>query len=231
MKRYGGPGLSPKEAFIVVIREDQRYIVLMQQLSRHQCLIYRGSPAPHLPAIAALMRRKLGERHRCLYLNSPPMVAGMRSYLAAAGVDVAHEVEKRSLILSSDQAHLAGGCFDADLMLRTLEEAVQQARNDGYEGLWATGDMTWEFGSRKNMANLLQYEWKLEDLFRRQPSLCGICQYHVDTLPPEAVRQGLLAHQAIFINETLARVNPDYVAREQFTANTPLPFGLESIED
>ena len=203
----------------------------MQQLSRHQCLIYRGSPAPHLPAIAALMRRKLGERHRCLYLNSPPMVAGMRSYLAAAGVDVAHEVEKRSLILSSDQGHLAGGSFDADLMLQALEEAVQQAHNDGYEGLWATGDMTWEFGSRKNMANLLQYEWKLEDLFRRQPSLCGICQYHVDTLPPEAVRQGLLAHQAIFINETLARVNPDYVAREHFTADTPLPLGPESIED
>src|SRR5581483_7714705 len=118
----------------------------MQQLSRHQCLIYRGSPAQHLPALAALMRRKLAERHRCLYLDSPPMVAGLRSYLAAAGVDVAHEVEKRSLILSSDQGHLVNGQFDPDLMLRSLEEAVQQALSDGYEGLWATGDMTWEFG-------------------------------------------------------------------------------------
>jgi hypothetical protein len=47
----------------------------MQQLSRHQCLIYRGSPAQQLAALAALMRRKLGERHRCLFLNSVPMVA------------------------------------------------------------------------------------------------------------------------------------------------------------
>ena len=52
------------------------------------------------------MRRKLEERHRCLYLDSPPMVAGMRSYLSAAGVDVAREVGKGSLVLSSDQGHI-----------------------------------------------------------------------------------------------------------------------------
>jgi hypothetical protein len=116
---------------------------------RHQCLVYSGSPARHLPALAALMRRKLEERHRCLYLDSPPMMAGMRSYLSAAGVDVAREVEKGSLVLSSDQGHLVDGSFDVDKMIRELEDAVQQALNDGYLGLWATGDMTWEFGSRK----------------------------------------------------------------------------------
>ena len=125
----------------------------MHQPSRHQCLIYSGSPARHLPALAALMRRKLEECHRCLYLDSPPMVAGMRSYLSAAGVEVAREVEKGSLVLSSDQGHLVDGHFDVDLMLRGLEDAVQHALNDGYLGLWATGDMTWEFGSRKEFAN------------------------------------------------------------------------------
>jgi hypothetical protein len=143
----------------------------VQELSRHQCLIYSGSPAQHLPALAALIRRKLDERHRCLYLDSPPIVAGMRSYLAAAGVDVARAVEKGSLVLSSDQGHLVDGHFDADVMLRGLEDAVQQALKDGYQGLCATGDMTWEFGSRKEMAKLLEYEWKLEDIFRRQPFL------------------------------------------------------------
>ena len=203
----------------------------MQPPSRHQCLIYSGSPARHLPALAALMRRKLEERHRCLYLDSPPMVAGMRSYLSAAGVDVAREVEKGSLVLSSDQGHLVDGHFDVDLMIRSLEEAVQQALNDGYLGLWATGDMTWEFGSRKEMAKLLEYEGKLEDLFRRQPSLCGICQYHVDTLPPEAVGQGLLTHPSLFINETLSRVNPHYVPRERITADTKLPDFRSLVED
>lgn len=185
----------------------------MQQLSRHQCLIYSGSPARHLPALAALIRAKVGERYRCLYLDSPTMIAGMRSYLAAAGVDVAREVGMGSLVLSSDQRHLVDGHFDVDLMVQSLEESVHQALTDGYRGLWASGDMSWEFGSTKEMTKLLEYEWKLEELFRRQPCLCGICQYHVDTLPVEAVGQGLLMHPSIFINETLSRVNRHYVPR------------------
>ncbi len=169
------------------------------------------------------MRRKLEERYRCLYLDSPPMVAGMRSYLSAAGVAVAREVREGSLILSSDQGHLVDGHFDVDMMIGGLEDALQQALTHGYVGLWATGDMTWEFGSRKEFAKLLDYEGKLEELFRRQPSLRGVCQYHVDTLPAQAVGQGVLTHPSIFINETLSRVNPHYVPREIITADTPLP--------
>jgi hypothetical protein len=140
-------------------------------------------------------------------------------------------VGKGSLVLSSDQGHLVNGHFEVDLMLRALEDAVQQALKDGYLGLWATGDMTWEFGSGKELAKLLEYEGKLEDLFRRQPSLCGICQHHVDTLPPEAAGQELLTHPALFINQTLSRVNPHYIRRERITADTPLPDFRHLTED
>jgi len=62
----------------------------MNPLPRHQCLIYKGSPSLQLSAIAALVRQKVNENYRCLYLNSPVMVAGMRCYLAAAGIDVVY---------------------------------------------------------------------------------------------------------------------------------------------
>jgi len=139
---------------------------------------------------------------------------------AAAGVDVAREVGKGSLVLSSDQGHLVNGHFDANRMLQSLEDAVHEALRDGYQGLWATGDMTWEFDSEKEFDKLLDYEWKLEDLFRRQPCLSGICQYHIDTLAQDAVRSGLLAHPSIFINETLSRLNPYYLTRETYSAKT-----------
>lgn len=175
------------------------------------------------------MRQKLNERHRCLYLDCPPMIAGMRSYLAAAGVDVAREVGKGSLVLSSDQGHLENGHFDGDRMLQGLETAVHQALSEGYQGLWATGDMTWEFGSKRDFGKLLDYEWKLEDLFHRQPCLSGICQYHMDTLPQDAVRDGLRSHQTIFINETLSRLNPHYVTRDAYSNNALSPV-LEDLK-
>lgn len=134
----------------------------------------------------------------------------MRSYLAALGVDVAHELAKASLVLSSAQRHLIEGRFDVERMMQTLEEALEQALLDGYAGLWATGDMTWELGPERDFSRLQEYEWRLEAFFQQHPELSGICQYHADTLPREAMRQGLCAHGSIFINETLQLMNPHY---------------------
>jgi hypothetical protein len=192
----------------------------MDPASRHQCLIYEGAPSRHLPAVAAATLDKLQQNYRCLYLNSPPMVAGMRSYLAAAGVDVAHEVGKASLVLSSGREHLVGGQFDVERMMRTLEDALHQALADGYRGLWATGDMTWEMGQKKNYSKLLEYERRLERSFHEHPELGGICQYHADTLPREMIRQGFRVHPAIFVSQTLSILNPHYIHPESFAPAT-----------
>src|SRR5262249_45070803 len=116
--------------------------------------------------------------------------------------------------LSSDQSHLDHGRFDVDKLIHMLEESIMQAVRDGYTGLWATGDMSWEFGPELNFDQLLEYEWRLEQLFYKQPALSGICQYHRDTLPREAVREGLVSHRRIYINQTLSRLNPYYVSAE-----------------
>jgi hypothetical protein len=177
--------------------------------SRHQCLIYNGAPSQKLSFLAGVIERKLAEGYRCLYLNSVPMVAGMRSTLAAMNIDVA-EVTKDSLILSSETVS-PGGEFNCDVMLGKIEDLLDQAIKDGYKGLWASGDMTWEFGPAKDFSKLMEYEVGLEDLFHRRKEFCGICQYHHDTLPRDAMRQSLLIHPTIVINETLKIINPHYL--------------------
>jgi len=173
-------------------------------------MIYEGSPAKHLPGMAALIFGKLKDRHRCFYMNSPAMIAGLRTYLAAADVDVTGEIRAGALVLTSDQSQLANGHFDTIGMLGKLVQAVKDARRDGYKGLWASGDMTWELGSDYNPDVLLEYEYGLEQVFRRYPTLSGICQYHRDTLPTKAIQAGVLAHRALYVNETLSRINPEY---------------------
>ncbi len=194
----------------------------MECNSRHQCLIYEGAPSRHLQAVASILRNKLERGYRCLYLNSPPMVAGMRSYLAAAGTDVLREVAEGRLVLSSEQQHLVNDRFDIDRMVETLEEAVSQALQDGYAGLWASGDMSWEFGPDRDFTKLVSYEWRLEELFQQQPSLCGICQYHSGSLPEEAMRLGLMMHPSVFINEMLSFMNPYYIRPEMLAQHPKL---------
>lgn len=182
----------------------------METGPRHQCIIYAGAPSLKLSTFTAVMHRMMASGYRCLYMNSPQMVAGVRSSLAAMGVDVALEIAETRLVVSSEPV-LEGDDFNVEQMLQKLEDALDQALKDGFKGLWASGDMTWEFGPEKNFEKLLEYEWKLEALFKKRKELHGICQYHCDTLPRQAVRDGLLAHHTVFINETLSRLNPHYI--------------------
>jgi hypothetical protein len=178
----------------------------MEPHSRHQCLIYEGAPSHKLPMLAAIIRQNMDAGYRCLYMNSPTMVTGMRSYLSAMGIDVATEVSKGSLVLSSEPVTL-GSVFKWKDLLISLEESVVSALADGYKGLLATGDMSWEFGGAKDLSELMEYEWELEQVFRRRPELKGICQYHKDSLPPQVMRDGLLSHSSVVLNENFSRVN------------------------
>lgn len=138
------------------------------------------------------------------------MVAGMRSQLAASGLDPRAESERGSLILSSDQGHLVDGKFDVARMLRLLRDALQKALADGYDGLWAAGDMTWEFGGEANWDKLLEYERRLDEFLQENPAMSGICLYHRDTVPAHAIESAMITHPALFISAFLSQPNPSY---------------------
>jgi hypothetical protein len=171
-------------------------------------MIYQGAPSAHLESIGRTLLQRLEAHYRCLYLNSPAMVAGIRSHLAASGLDVNAQVERGALVLSSDQTHLVDGEFDPARMIDSLRDAMQRALADGYLGLWAAGDMTWEFGNEDNLSKLLEYERRLEKFMKLHPALCGICLYHRDTLPPHAIETALATHPAIYVNATMSQLNP-----------------------
>lgn len=175
-------------------------------------MIYDGPPSRMLPALVTTIRGHLASGLRCMYMNSPAMAAGLRSQLYAVGVDVQDEVTRGALVIASDSAHLVNGRFDIARMIAMLDDAATDALASGYRGLFATGDMTWEFGPEKDFARLLEYEWQLEELFKKHPSLSGICQYHRDLLPAEAARDGFVAHEQVYVNETLSRLRQGYVA-------------------
>ena len=184
----------------------------MEPVSRHQCLLYRGEAAAHLASLALLIRRKLDANYRCLYLNSPAMVAGIRAYLTSSGINVSHAIIERRLILSSSQDHLVNGAFDPWRMMDMLRDTHGEALRDGHAGLWASGDMAWEFGPQRDFATLVEYERALEVFFQEHHTISGVCQYHADVLPDEVVQSGLAVHPALYIDDTLSRPNPLYRA-------------------
>lgn len=184
----------------------------MATIPRHQCMVYAGAPSAHLADVAQTLLERLRANYRCLYLNSRPMVVGMRWHLASSGLDLSAEIARGSLSLSSEQEHLVKGKFNTRRMIATLRDAVVKALDDGYTGLWAAGDMTWEFGNEKNLDKLHEYERQLEAFMQGNPALCGICLYHRDTLPAHAIKTALQTHRAEYVNATLSQLNPAFQA-------------------
>ena len=115
-------------------------------------------------------------------------------------------------------------------MMGMLEDFLQKSLVDGYAGLWATGDMTWELGPERDFSNLVEYEWRLEEFLRTHAQIGGICQYRADALPQEALRKGLLTHRGVFISETLSMVNPHYLPAESFPAEPARELELHTSE-
>jgi predicted HicB family RNase H-like nuclease len=195
---------------------------------RHQGFMYDGSPSRHIPMMAAVIKARLEQRHRCLYFDSKRMVAGLRSHLAQIGVDVDRETAKNSLVLSSHLGHLREDqTFDIERMIGSLEDALNQTMRAGYAGLWASGDVAWEFGPKVDFEQLVEYEMRLEDFMCTHAELSGICQYHAGVLPPEAMQTGYEMHPSFFINETQSRLNPGHTARNRVGPMT----SLETIFD
>lgn len=198
----------------------------MQMLSgesRHKCLIYDGDPIEQLPVVVPLLIDGLRDQWRCLYLGAPETVELVHHALEERGIDTAGEIARRALVLSSDRSHLeADGTFDPIAMVDGLCAAIDDAVDDGFGGLCATGDMRWELGDDRNFEHLLEYEARLERVFRDKP-LRGICQYRRDIVPARAIRDALVSHGTAYIGRTLNRDNLFYIPPELLLegANNP----------
>lgn len=186
---------------------------VLDEVSRHKCLIYDGDPSHQLSVVIPFLADGLRDNWRCLYLGSPEMVRMAGTALGARGVDVRQETRRGALILSSDRSHLVGGSFDSAKMIDGLCALIDRAVKDGFRGLCATGDMKWELGTDEDFERLLEYEALLEQVFRDKP-LRGICQYHRDVIPQQAVRDALVTHQSVYIGDVLNRDNLFYIPPE-----------------
>jgi len=183
------------------------------EVSRHKCLIYEGHPSEQLPVVIPFLLDGLQNRWRCLYLGSPNMVDMVQGALASHGVNPHRESHLGTLVLSSDRDYLVRGIFEPEKMIDGLNDMVDRAVADGYEGLCATGDMAWELGTEENFDRLLEYEARLEEVLREKP-IRGICQYHRELVPAHAVQDAFTTHRSAYVGSVLNDDNIFYMPPE-----------------
>ncbi|HUF69194.1 MAG TPA: MEDS domain-containing protein [Longimicrobiales bacterium] len=197
------------------------------QQGQHICAVY-DTRDEQLAVAAAYLADGLRIGERCLYAtDSLPGLADFRSRLRALGVDAGNEERRRALVLlTSEQAHLRDGQFDCERMLRMLNDAVEEALNDGFVGLRTCGDMSWLIDKPPGSHQVVEYEAVLNQFFLNVRGL-GMCQYDRRRLPAGLLdHAGLVAHSTIVVDGA-HQENPYYDVESDGRAERRHPAAID----
>lgn len=173
----------------------------------HVCALFSNGQEQETVA-AQFIAAGLRAGERCLFVGaSPAALERFGDRLRAEGLDAAAEQRRGALLLlTTAQAHLVDGCFDSERMLRMLNQAVEDALNDGFAGLRTCGDMTWLLDDAPGSHQVVEYEALVTELFRKARAL-AMCQYDRSRLPAEIIDYALATHGTVVIDGAHVR-NP-----------------------
>jgi signal transduction histidine kinase len=182
-------------------------------LTRHLALFYR-EPETQLEVASAFIRYGLHLNHRCFYLrdvNSPDTI---RAAFRDAGIDVEERLAAGDLeIHDASDVYLDSG-FEPDEMIATLESAVEESIELGYEGFWVAGENTWCFHTEASFDHILDFEADFDATCPDYP-VTALCQYDIDRFGEESIAKALWTHEQIIYRFTLCE-NPYYLTPERY---------------
>ena len=127
----------------------------------HAALFYQTKDdqlACALPYIAIGLKRN----ERCVYIAVDNSVSEIARGLERIGVNVLEDQGKDALrIVTKNDTYLRHGLFEPDKMIQDFHAEVKRVIEDGFEGLRASGEMSWALDLPSAMARVIEYEEKL----------------------------------------------------------------------
>jgi len=180
----------------------------------HACLTFTDSEE-RLDLVAAFVRDGLrtGQKVVCVTDTIPQAVLGIELIDRGLPVDEATTRGQMS-VLTSGETYLSDGSFGSARMLGMLTGQIEQARRDGFAGLWITSDMCWALRPVTGVDELMDYESQMTRLLA-EGRATAICQYDrqcFDTVTLAAVsaHHGLAVAAATYHDDPLLRICRQY---------------------
>ena len=184
------------------------------RLGDHLCLPFTNDDEQR-EIVTAYIADGLRQGERVLYFADRTDPSAIDGWLSRSGVDVALAVARGQLTVRS--AH--GEQFDAATVVTGIHGEMRQARQDGYQGLRLTGEMSWALGS----PGLPEYESGIAATVSTAGDVAAICQYDERLFDSDAV-SGLVA-----FHTNVVRIDPLHDGRRLRVVPTFNPRGLKVI--
>jgi PAS domain S-box-containing protein len=162
-----------------------------------------------------LLRQGLERHEKVLCIADPHTGQRVLAALRQGGIDPAPFLASGQLTLPApEETCRFGGGFDPDRTIDLLREEADRAIEAGYAGLRLMGEHRWALRGIEEMAQLIDFEAKLNRFCAEAPIL-AICPYGRRRFPPRVLLNMLQTHPIAVIGGEFCE-NYFYVSPEDF---------------
>ena len=171
----------------------------------HACAFVMG-PDEERAVIDPFLVEGMNRGEKAVYIVDPSKRAEHDARLRAS-LPKRHGYDLLDVTTWND-AHLKGGSFDRDRMMKSLEELMATHASTGRPPMRLVGQMGWIFSSPPGIEDLVAYEASVNEVLNRGRTPT-VCVYDVRRMSGSMVMDLLRAHPLTVMNGVLHE-NPFY---------------------
>jgi hypothetical protein len=196
----------------------------------HHVVSIAADANEQLDLVARVFAAGLSSECACLYIADRTAPRAVIAGLQRRGCEVEGRLESGQLTLTTaDDVYLPDGYFDPDRMLARVADAIDDARNAGFRGLCATGELSWLGRRVPGSDRLLEYEFRLNSVEGLE-SAAVVCLYEPSSLVEQMDHELEKMHPFVHQDGEF-RPSATHVADPDYLTHVPLVEELEPAAD
>lgn len=174
-----------------------------------------GSQDEYRKLLPRFLRQGLEQGEKVFCVSEPQAGDALVRALKDDGVETDSFLASGQLqFLNAYDVYLPGGTFSPEATIARWQQAIAQARTEGYEKIRATGDVLWSVRGLPGSERLGEYEARVNDL-PELASCVALCQYDRRRFKPGTLLDAVATHPVLAIG-TEVFDNPFYRAPGDF---------------
>jgi hypothetical protein len=192
----------------------------------HVCLIY-DSEAQRRKIVSEFLAAGIRQGELVRYFADTTSAQELRTSLLETGVEFSKAEEDGAFgITKAESAYCPSGRFEPQEVIENMVSRFAMARNAGYRGSRACGEMSWALRDIPGAHRFLEYEVRINTITETFPFI-GMCQYDARLFDGATLFNILQVHPFMIAQGQLVR-NPFYIKPDEFLAK--LGLNRESYE-
>ena len=197
------------------------------KLGDHSVLLYEDE-AEIIDRSISFIRSSLKRDEKCIYIkgdaNTELLMKELRSQIT--GIDE-YLADGQLQILSSEETYALSNSFKAEKMISLIKKEAIKSLKEGYNGLSITGELSWVLNFEGGKEEIIEYEWKLNELVFGKYPVLAMCRYNINKFDDSIIKAIIELHHYI-IWKGKAHENPYYIKPDGYRDNKIVEYEIST---